>query len=102
EKLGKESKEAKQVLDYEANLKETRTGKDTILREIGRLEGEIRAEERVIEHEKRLSAESDLRTVRLKEVEALFDEVSVLSDLKAIFERLKRFITERKHATDSE
>lgn len=101
-KLSKESREAKQILDYEANLKDARVGKDAILREIGRIEGEIRAEERIIENERRLSESNETKTVRLKEVEDLFGEISILTELKTIFEKIKTFISERKHNTDSE
>ncbi len=100
-KLSRESKEAKQVLDYEANLKSARIGKDTVLREIGRIEGEIRAEERLIEHERKLSSDNDSKTVRLKEVEELYEEVRAISELETILLKIRDFITNRKHATDS-
>lgn len=100
-KLSEESKEARQILDYEENLKDARINKDAILREIGRIEGEIRAEERIIESEKRLSQSNETKTVRLKEVEELVEEVSLLSDIKVILTKLKSFITERRHETNS-
>ena len=100
-KLSRESKEAKQVLDYEANLKSARIGKDTVLREIGRIEGEIRAEERLIEHERKLSSDNDSKTVRLKEVEELYEEVRAISELETILLKIRDFITNWKHATDS-
>lgn len=100
-KLSKESKQAKQVLDYEAHLKDARISKDAILREIGRIEGELRAEERLVERERKLRTDNESKTVRLKEIEELYDEVSTLSELKDIFTRIKNFITERKHTTDS-
>ncbi len=73
EKLSKESQNAKKVLEFESDLSAVKKKKEEIARELGKLEGLIGVEERAIESEKRLSASDELKTVRLKEVEALFE-----------------------------
>ena len=81
EKLSKESKEAKKVIELESGLSEAQKRKDGITRELGKLEGLNMAEEKMIESEKRLAASDELKTVRLKEVEDLHKEVSILSNV---------------------
>ncbi|MDP2641970.1 MAG: AAA family ATPase [bacterium] len=101
EKLAKESKEARKVVELESSLSEAQNRKDELTRELGKLEGLIMAEEKVIENEKCLSASDEHKTVRLKEVEDLYQEVSILSNLSEIMRKIGDFIKSRKHATDS-
>jgi len=101
EKLSKESKEAKKVIELESGLSEAQKRKDGITRELGKLEGLIMAEEKMIESEKRLAASDELKTVRLKEVEDLHKEVSILSNVAEIIKKIGEFIKSRKHNTDS-
>ena len=101
-KLAKESSNAKKVIELESGLNTIQKRRDELTRELGKLEGLIVAEERTIESEDKLSADNELKTVRLKEIEALYQEISWLSDLAVIMERLRNFIKERKHSTDSE
>ncbi len=101
ENLAKESKEAKKLIELESGLSTIQKEKDNLTREIGKLDGFIIAEERIIENEKKLSASDELKTVRLKEVEGLYEDIKNLQDLKVVIEKIESFITERKHATDS-
>ena len=101
EKLAKESKNAKRVIELESGLTVARSHKDDLTRELGKLEGLIMSEEKVIENEKRLSASDEYKTVRLKEVEGLYQEVSLLSDIAIIIGKIGDFIKDRKHNTDS-
>ena len=101
EKLSKESEEAKKVIELESGLNIVQKHKDDLVRELGKLEGLVMAEERMIENERKLSVSNELKTVRLKEVESLYQEVSLLASITEIFERLKNFIEDRKHSTDS-
>jgi len=100
-KLSKESDDAKKVIELESGLSAARKHRDELTRELGKLEGLIMAEERAIENEQRLAASEETKTVRLKEVENLFQEVSVFSDIGKIIGRIKQFIQERKHNRDS-
>jgi len=101
EKLSKESKEAKKLIELESGLSTIQKEKDELTREIGKIDGFIIAEERIIENEKKLSASDELKTVRLKEVEGLYQDIKNIQDLKTVKEKIESFITERKHATDS-
>lgn len=101
EKLSKESKNAKRVIELESGLSVVQKEKDSLTREIGKLEGFIIAEEKTIEIEKRLSVSDELKTVKLKEVETLYQEISQLLDVLVIKKKFENFIKERKHDTDS-
>ena len=101
EKLSKESKSAKKVLELESGLSVVRRERDDLTRELGKVEGLIMAEERVIENEKKLSASDEFKTVRLQDVERLYQEVSLLQSITEIIGKLGEFIKDRKHSTDS-
>ena len=101
EKLSKESKNAKRVIELESGLSAVRKHRDDLTRELGKLEGLIMAEERVIENEKRLLVSDEFKTVRLKDVENLYEEVSLLSVVTEVISKLGNFIKDRKHSTDS-
>ncbi|MDP3875167.1 MAG: hypothetical protein Q8Q22_01445, partial [bacterium] len=102
EKLSKESKNAKRVIELESGLSIVEKEKDSLTREIGKLEGFIIAEEKTIEIEKKLSLSDELKTVKLKEVETLYQEISTLPDIVAIKKKFENFIKERKHNTASQ
>src|SRR3990167_6594552 len=101
EKLSKESKEAKEIVKLESGLSTVQKEKDELTREIGKLDGLIIAEERTIENEKKLSASDEYKTVRLKEVENLYEEISALGEVEVIKKKLGEFINPRRHETDS-
>jgi chromosome segregation protein len=101
EKLSKQSKEAKRVMEFESGLNEVKIKRDELTREIGKIEGLIFAEERAIGAEEKRVASDELKTVRLKEVEDLYREISVLSEIAKIISRIKDFIAERRHNRDS-
>lgn len=100
-KLAKDSEEAKQVVSFEAELNKVRRERDELSRELGKLDGLIYAEERQVAEEERRVASDELKTVRLREVEDLYQEISVFTEIGKIFERFNRFISERKHVVDS-
>ena len=101
EKLSKESKNAKRVIELESGLSTVQKEKDSLTREIGKLEGLIIAEEKTIETDKKLSLSDELKTVRLKDLETLYQEISGLVDIQSIKKKFESFIQERKHNTDS-
>ncbi len=102
EKLAQKSKEAKRIIKLESGLSVARKHKDNLTRELGQIEGLLMAEEKVIEHERKLSASDELKSVKLKEVEGLYQEISLLSDVAEIIGRFRDFIKDRKHDTDSQ
>jgi chromosome segregation protein len=115
EKLTKELAEAKkilersaegekkrfEVLELESEIAGARVHKDALVRESGRVEGLLGAEERIIRKEKELATSEEHKTIRLKEVEELFEELTALSVVEKIISRIKEFIRERKHSADS-
>jgi chromosome segregation protein len=99
EALEGEESRGRKILDLERTLSETRTKKDTLMRDLGRLEGELAAHERVRERE-------ETQTVSVREVRGLSesiiqeiahtegsDDVSKLKELLThIRERLAAFV----------
>jgi chromosome segregation protein len=115
ERLSSELKEAKSVLEksaegekknfavleLEAEIAGARVHKDALTRELGKIEGLIGAEERIIAKERELQTSEEHKTIRLREVEDLFEEISALSVIETIISRIRDFIRERKHMADS-
>ncbi|OHA91233.1 MAG: hypothetical protein A2758_02040 [Candidatus Zambryskibacteria bacterium RIFCSPHIGHO2_01_FULL_49_18] len=89
EKLSKESAEAKKVIEFESGLSEARKVRDDLTRELGKIEGLIMAEEKSV-------ASEESKVVSLKDVEKLYQEISLFSEITKIFERVKTFIQERR------
>ncbi len=100
-KLSKESAEAKQVMNFEKDLGKIRAERDSASRELGKIDGSIEAYEREIRAERERAQRDELKTIRLKEVEELFEEIKSWADVAKIFERITSFIRERKHTEDS-
>ncbi len=100
-KLSKESAEAKEVMNLEKDLNKIRAERDEASRELGRIDGQIESCERQIEAEKARAEREELKTIRLREVEDLLEEVKSWLDVKQILERLKSFIAERKSKEDT-
>ncbi len=119
EKLEKELKEAKEtlaeagqkekkeylILELEKELSASRTLKDASGRELGKVEGLIDAQERIIKKQEELAASDEHKVIPLKEVEALYkeiesekDEVGVLSRIK---EKFLSFIKSRRESATS-
>ena len=101
EKLSKESQGARKVLELESGLSAIRKQKDDLTRELGQSEGLIMAEEKAIENEKKLLASDEFKTVRLKDVESLYQEISALSSIAEIKNKFSDFIKDRKYGTNS-
>nr|MDQ2933087.1 hypothetical protein [bacterium] len=97
-----------EVISLEKKLAETRTEKDTIMRELGRLEGEISANKRAIEKEEARLKNEESRTVYLKDVEEVIRTVESfgsIEDVKRLFSEvvnaLKGFVARHRTNTDS-
>jgi chromosome segregation protein len=115
ERLGRELNEAKVVLErssteahanfaileLEKDISSARLEKDMLVREQGKVEGSIDAEERIIRKQRELQTSEEHKTIRLKEVEELFDEVFLLPAVESIITRIREFIRERKHTADT-
>ncbi len=112
---------SKRVIDLEEKIRKTREQKDELVREIGRTEGSIAAEERIIKKEKEIQRSSD-QSIAITEVESLAAEVerelsladseNDIGKLRSILNRVKGlisgFVTKHKgnesgqHMIDSE
>lgn len=89
-------KKSEQLLSTENQIKKEREEKDLLYREIGKIEGEISANERNIERIKAEQRSEETKTIPLKEVEDLEKEVSVLEEVSKILETIRNFISRHK------
>ncbi len=110
---GKDAKSEK-VISLEGNIHDTRAEKDTLLQEIGKLEGEISSERRIIAKQKEILASNELRTVPLRDVEGFFGDIrgkldeaentGDVSRVKILVQEIKTlllgFIGSKKEQTD--
>ena len=106
-------KKSDEVIQLEGKLARTRTDKDTVTRELGRLEGEIAANRRAIEKELSRMRDEELKTVYLKDVEEVvrdieankFDVVNSIDEARRIFidivTKLRSFVSKNKTSHDS-
>lgn len=77
-----------QVVSLEEKLKAARADKDSVVRELGRLEGEIGANRRSKEKEESRMRQEELRTVYLKDVEEV---IRSIEGMRAIDDAAKLF-----------
>jgi len=101
EAVGKENNKEYQILNLEAEITGVRIHKDALMRELGKVEGSLGAEERIIRKQQELTTSEEHKMIRLKDVEDLYSEISVLSVIGEILSKLKEFIKSRKESTDS-
>ncbi len=101
-------KKSDEVIALEHKLATARSEKDTIMRELGRLEGEISANKRTIEKEKEKQKKDEFKTVYLKDVEEVISSIESfksIEDAKKLFSEvvatLKSFVTRHRSITDS-
>ncbi|CAN5123410.1 hypothetical protein BH11PAT3_BH11PAT3_0380 [soil metagenome] len=64
---------SKEVLDLEVEISNARANKDTVIHELGKVEGLLNAEERVLRKQKELILTDEHKMIRLKDIE-LFTE----------------------------
>ncbi len=101
-------KKSQEVIGLEEKLAAVRHEKDTITRELGRLEGEVSAARRTIEKEKERMRKEEFQTVPLKEVENVLSEVESYGSVKDIHKLfsdvvslLKNFIHKHRGRNDT-
>ncbi len=99
-----DQKDAKseRLIDIETRIEIAHKEKDNLERELGKVEGEKDWNEKSLRKIKELAESEDTRMVRVREVEKLAEEIFLLSDIKAVFERIKDFISVYKHKVDTE
>ena len=106
EKIAKESNKDYLILDLESELTGARAHKDGLTRSLGKVEGSLGAEERVIRKQRELSTSDEHKMIRLKDVEefARNIEAEIKEDrsvLERIVDRIYSFIKSHKDSGDS-
>ena len=94
-----------ELISLEKKLAETRVETDTVVRELGRIEGEINANRRAKEKEESRMKQEEFKTVYLKDVEEVVKKIEVDEarlTIKEILHLLKSFITGHRSGTDSQ
>ncbi len=101
-------KKSEEIISYEEKLKNVRIEKDNLVRELGRVQGELNANKRTIEKEEIRQKQEEFQTVYLKDVEAIVGKVESLrsiSDVGQLFSEvlslLKNFVTSHRSNIDS-
>ena len=97
-----------EVVALEGRLSTIRSEKDSVTREIGRLEGEVNANRRAIEKEKEKQKRDEFKTIYLKDLEEVvsgLESFKSVDDAKRLFAEilstLKAFISKHRGTNDS-
>lgn len=110
---GKDAK-SDEVIALENDIHSTRIEKDTLLQNIGKLEGEIASEKRILAKQKEILSSNEHKTVSLRDVETLLESAegklrdaetvddmsrvrAILTEIKQLF---KSFIGSKKEESD--
>ncbi len=90
-----------ELIEIESALHKIRIEKDTIMRELGKIEGEISAGRRTISKEKEKQTRDEFKTVYLRDVEEVARKVDLLQTIDEIKKLLFGFISSHKNKVDS-
>ncbi len=97
-----------ELIALEGKIAAMRSEKDSVTRELGKIEGEISANKRAIEKEKEKMKREEFQTVYLKDVEEVVNSVEsfrAIEDVKKLFEEvvkaLRGFIDKHRARSDS-
>lgn len=90
-----------ELIEIEGTLHKIRIEKDSIMRESGRIDGEIFAGQRTITKEKEKQAKEEFKTVYLRDVEEVINKASLLESIEEIKKILFGFISLHKNKEDS-
>lgn len=105
EKNAQKEKRDYAILELESALTATRVHKDALARELGKSEGLIASEERIIRKQKELISSDEDKMIRLKDVEELAREIENETEDAGLFARIKRriaeFLKSKKESADS-
>lgn len=105
EKAGQKEKKEYLVLEIEKELSGVRSDKDSLSREIGKAEGLIDAQEKIIKKQEVLAQSDQHKVISLKEVEEFYKEIEKEKDEPGVFSRIKEkflnFLKSKKENLDS-
>ncbi|MFO0718836.1 MAG: AAA family ATPase [Candidatus Paceibacterota bacterium] len=95
-------KKSLEVIGIEENIRKVRNAKDALFRDLGRIEGEISSEERIIKKQKEIAHSEEGKMVSLKDVEGFANEVvknvesaetlNDLNQIKKLFQNIKEIV----------
>ncbi len=101
EDSAKEEKKDYLVLNLESEISGVRTHKDSLVRNLGKIEGSIEVEERVVKKQQELATSNENKMIRLKDVESLYEEISLFSTIADVLNKIKEFIKAQRYSADS-
>lgn len=94
------------VLELESAISALRVSKDVFVRELGKTEGILDVEKRIMRKQKELVLSDEHKMVRLKDVEELAHEIEQEIESEGLLSRIKKrlsdFIKSRKEISDSD
>ncbi len=79
ENSAQKDKKSEHLIDLEKRIQDVRREKDTLFQHLGRIQGEIFSEERIIKKQKEISSSDEHKTVLLKDVEGLSKDIIKLA-----------------------
>jgi chromosome segregation protein len=80
EKSKNKDAQSEKVIELEKNIHNVRTDLDKVLQEIGKLQGELSSEERILAKQKEIIASEEHKTIPLREVEDVAKRIDVSID----------------------
>jgi len=89
-----------ELLNIENKIEKERQNKDSLYREIGKIEGEINANQKIIQKIETDRKSEDNKTVPLKEIEKLEKEISEFGEISKIIQRIRDFIESHRIKSD--
>jgi chromosome segregation protein len=103
EKAGDKEKKNYVVLALESEMSAARGLKDTFVRELGKIEGSIAAEERTVKRQRELAVSDEHKMVRLSEVERFVESLEKEEGLsvRVLLDKLLSFIRGQKDTADA-
>ncbi len=91
---GQKEKKEYLILELEKELHAARMQKDALSRELGKVEGQMETQEAAIRRQEELARSDEHKTIPLKDLEALYQEIDGEKDEPGIFARVKAKILE--------
>lgn len=88
--------ESEKLLTIESQLRKEREEKDSMSRTAGKLEGEIEANERLLEKTLKKVEEGENITVALVEIQRLADEIETENEISVIKNKIREFLNNKR------
>lgn len=87
-----------EIITLEQALAQARTEKDSIVHDLGKIEGEISSAHRAIQREKEKQSRDELKTVYLRDVEAMVKQILTFESIEDIRKTVSDFISHHRGA----